>query len=131
MRDRLRAWLRREVTAPRWVAILWFLRDTLLVVGACVVIVLWWQAATRDEEADRNLRVQACSSEYAATYDGWIAEFTRTASDPISRQQAADNAAEMVARRIGIARMTQGASNDFTCPPIPARLEVAPFDPDS
>jgi len=73
MRERVRRSLARDVTAPRWVAFLWFVRDVVVVGGAILVAVLWWQAATRDEEADRNARIQACTSGYAATTSAWDA----------------------------------------------------------
>lgn len=133
MRDRLHSWLHNEITAPRWVAFLWMARDALLVLGAIVVIVLWWQAATRDEEADRNAQIQSCASAYAATYSSWDSEalladqhadniFARlirasaaTDEDPdpallVEYQEATEdaernarNAEEMAKRRIGLA----------------------------
>lgn len=73
MHERIRAALNRKVTMPRWAVGLDFVYRALLVVGSVIVVVLWWQAATRDEEADRNARIQSCTSEYAATTAAWDA----------------------------------------------------------
>lgn len=73
MVERVRRFLGREITMPRWAVVIDFAYRLFLIAGACVVIVLWYQAATRDEEADRNARIQACSARYAAVSAAWDA----------------------------------------------------------
>jgi hypothetical protein len=88
------------------------------------------QAQEATAAAVRNGAVSACSSTYAATYDGWLAIFTQRAADPGLRQQAADNAVEMDRRRIGVAALSREDPDEpFTCPPIPPRLVIEPADP--
>lgn len=80
--------------------------------------------------AQRNGAVSACLSTYSATYDGWIAEFTRTASDPDLRQTASENAVEMVRRRLGVAELSRENTDDpFVCPELPPRLVIDPLIP--
>lgn len=137
MPERLSAWFNREVRMPRWTILLDALYRLALFSGAVIVAVLWWQAATRDEEADRNLRVQACASYYAATYDAhagaFLAAVARAASeetpDLTELRTEGEAAAEMALRRIGLAAYAADAPNDFACPPLPARLEVEGIDP--
>lgn len=147
MRERIRSAFSREVTMPRWAIVLDFFYRCFILVGACVVIALWWQAATRDEEADRNARIQSCSSGYAATYSAWDAEtgrlLARLVADSVSGdpdpeviadyRQAGSNAAEMARLRIGLASYAAASVEDggdeFTCPPIPDRLVVEGVEP--
>lgn len=131
---------------PRWALVIDFAYRLFLVAGACVVIALWWQAATRDEEADRNARIQSCSSGYAATYSAWDAEAQRLFGDLIAQavddhadpstvdayRQATANAAEMARRRIGLARFSAQSVKDgnaFACPALPGALMVEAVDP--
>lgn len=148
MRDRVKRALSREVVMPRWAIGLDFVYRLFLVVGAVVVIVLWWQAATRDEEADRNARIQSCSSVYAATYAAWDAEAqerfgqlitTAARDEPIDPDllerytTAVSNAAEMAKLRIGLGRYSAESvveGNAFECPALPQRLMVEPIRPD-
>ena len=100
------------------------------------------------DQADRNLAVQACTSRYAATATAWEeradnyeAQIIRNAllELPLDRSlsdrsvEATDNAHELTRRRIGLADLAQDEatdrSNGFACPAIPERLEVAPLDP--
>jgi hypothetical protein len=150
MRERLRTALAKNVTMPRWAIFLDFLYRCFLVAGACVVIVLWWQAATRDEEADRNARIQSCSSVYAATYSAWDAEAqerfgelittaaSQTGDQPVDPTVLSDyttavhNAAEMAKLRIGLgqyAAQSVAKGNDFACPALPSRLMVEAIPP--
>lgn len=71
MRKRIGAALNRQVVMPRWAIALDFVYRAFLMGGAVIVLVLWFQAATRDEESDRNARIQSCASVYAATYSAW------------------------------------------------------------
>lgn len=64
-------WLSKEVRMPRWAIALDVVWRGFLFFSAITVVVLWYQSATRDEEADRNARIQACSAVYAATYSAW------------------------------------------------------------
>jgi len=86
---------------PRWAIGVDAVYRLLILAGAILVAVLWFQAATRDEEADRNARQQACSSVYAATYSAWDAEALRS-----------DEQAEAIFARIVVAAATDGGVSD-------------------
>lgn len=125
------------ITMPRWVAWLRTVWGAFVSLAAVFVLILWFQAATRDEEADRNLRVQACASYYAATYDAHAGRFLAAVADAASQtdpdlgvlRAEGAAAAEMAGRRIGLAAYASEAPNDFVCPPLPDRLEVEGIDP--
>jgi len=125
------------IQMPRWVAWLRTLWGAFITLGAVMVLVLWYQAATRDEEADRNLRVQACASYYAATYDAHAGRFLAAVADAASQEDPdlatlrteGAAAAEMAGRRIGLAAYASDAPNDFACPALPNRLVVEGIDP--
>lgn len=77
-----RDWFTKKVVMPRWAIGVDFVWRIFLGVSAAVVMVLWFQAATRDEEADRNARIQACTTEYAATtaaFDGRVVKLDQEA----------------------------------------------------
>jgi hypothetical protein len=106
------------------------------------------QIQVAQEQADRNLAVQACSSEYARTYTFWDAEADRLYAVIVKRavdrerpsaallarfQQAGENESEMNRRGLGVARLAsdeaEAGGNNFACPAIPDRLAVEPLDP--
>jgi hypothetical protein len=133
MRDRIGDWWNQQVTMTRWAVLLDFLWRMFVLVGACVVVVLWWQTATQNEEEDRNLLVQACASAYAATYDAHIGllleEASAPAPNPAVLAEEGKAIAELAGRRIGVAMVAAELGNDFLCPAIPERLQVEPVDP--
>jgi hypothetical protein len=144
---RFHDWWTRKIVMPRWAIALDLFYRLFLLGGAALVIVLWWQAATRDEEADRNARIQSCASVYAATYSAWDATAGRlfgeliassvdgTDPDPDQVEDyatATANADELARRRIGLgiyAAASVERGNDFSCPPLPERLMVTPIEP--
>lgn len=103
---------------------------------------------TAQNQADRNLAVQSCTSEYAATYSAWDAEadrlFGMIVDDAFADRlpsrtllrdfiAAGENEAEMNRRRLGLSILARSEVTDrtdgFVCPAIPDRLEVEPLDP--
>lgn len=146
---RVRESLGKRVVMPRWAVALDFVYRAALLAGAVIVAVLWWQAATRDEEADRNARIQSCASVYAATYSAWDAEANELFGQLIAASvnapdadpdlalvgeytAAVTNAAEMAGRRIGLGIFSAQSvmdGNNFECPPLPDRLMVEPIAP--
>lgn len=143
----LNRWWTKRVTMPRWAIFVDAIWRIFLALGAITVIVLWYQAATRDEEADRNAQIQSCSSVYAATYSAWDAEAQRlfgiliaaaSADDDInpadveSYRDATANTAELARRRIGLglyAADSVEAGNGFQCPVLPQALMVQAISP--
>lgn len=134
-RRRVDAYLGREVRAPRVVLVVQAFRDIAVPIVAVVVAILWWQAATRDEEADRNARIQSCSAEYGATRVAWeneaqgfdetgdklYARIVRRAAEDrtlpsalielheqarVDAELAQDKASEMSLRQIGLAQFS-------------------------
>lgn len=141
-RRRVDDYLNQEVVMARKAMIADFVWRAFLAFGAVTVMVLWYQAATRDEEADRNARIQACSAAYAGTFDAHAGLFFETAvaagPNPPPEVVAdirfeARASAQMAKRRIGLAAYSAAsvaAGNDFVCPPIPDELVVDPIPPD-
>jgi hypothetical protein len=105
---RVDEWLSREIRAPRAVLIIQTFRDIAVPVIAVVVAFLWWQAATRDEEADRNARIQSCSSVYAATYSAWDGRVVKL------DQQADTVFARLIADSRGSADVGQDRIDEYT-----------------
>lgn len=100
------------------------------------------------DQADRNLAVQACTTRYAATAVVWedradsaealiiqAAVEDRSVDPALARRsvRATANAEEMNRRRLGLSQLAEeeagDRSNGFGCPPIPHRLRVEPLDP--
>lgn len=143
----LNRWWTKRVVMPRWAILVDAIWRVFLALGAITVIVLWYQAATRDEEADRNAQIQSCSSVYAATYSAWDAEAQRlfgiiiataSADDDInpadveSYRKATSNTAELARRRIGLGQYAAAsveAGNGFECRPLPDELMVEAINP--
>lgn len=104
--------------------------------------------AQSQDQADRNLAIQACTSEYAATYSAWDGEADRLfgaivdsllddrAPSEELRQafvRAGENEAEMNRRRLGLSELASAEvsdrSNGFGCPRIPERLQIESLNP--
>lgn len=138
MRERIRTALDRKVTMPRWAIALDFAYRMFLVVGAALVLILWYQAATRDEEADRNARIETCGDGYAATFDAHLGLLLReataeTGSDPHILAEEGRAIARIAALRIGLADYSAAsviAGNSFECPPLPDRLLIEGTPPE-
>lgn len=111
----------------------------LAAVVLAALVLAYRELDARADAADRQLEVQGCSSEYAATYDAHFAKFLNTAvalgEDPTADQidEVAFEAAavaEMAGRRIGLSTyVAEIGDGEFVCPPIPARLVVPGIDP--
>lgn len=150
---RIKEWWTKRIVMPRWAILVDGVYRLALLAGAVIVAILWWQAATRDEEADRNARIQSCASVYAATYSAWDADAGRlfgelvaasneareSGEDPVVDPEtlaayttAVDNAAELAKLRIGLGIYSAAsvkAGNEFECPVLSDHLMVTPVYP--
>lgn len=102
-------------------------------------------------QADRNLAVQVCTSQYAATFSAWDAEASRLFGQLIASSVASpdadpdttivegyttatSNAAELARRRLGLAAIASSETLNrdgrvFVCPTLPRRLRVSAQGP--
>lgn len=103
---------------------------------------------TAQDQADRNLQVQACTTEYDATVSAWDGEhdrilgrlaeaaFTNREPPPELLERfvrAGEAEAEVNRRRLGLSELARDEvldrTNGFACPSIPERLRIEPLDP--